>query len=75
MTVHYWDALPRLIVHKLKNDPQYIYLFSDLNRKMSKLNLINGLNESPTVLFIEKIIHKLDLDDIVPLCTPLLTKK
>lgn len=54
MTVHYWDALPRLIVHKLKNDPQYIYLFSDLIRKMSKLNLINGLNESPTVLFIEK---------------------
>lgn len=54
MTVHYWDALPRLIVHKLKNDPQYIYLFSDLNRKMSKLNLINGLNEKPDRPFHRK---------------------
>lgn len=42
---------------------------------MSKLNLINGLNESPTVLFIEKIIHKLDLDDIVPLCVHLYLQK
>lgn len=54
MIVHYWDALPRLIVHKLKNDPQYIYLFSDLNRKMSKLNLINGLNEKPDRPFHRK---------------------